>query len=405
MSNSPATARDEHARRIVRLIYEDVADTRHALADATGMSPSLVSRVTSEMIRVGLLVAHPDEGADGPGRPAERLALRPDAGRTVGVESARDRLRLVVADAAGRLLDAHTIDLAVGDVSHDALARIAAEVRSRARLDDRTLPPLLGVGVALHDVVTADGSWMHADARAEPIAAQSVLGAALSTPVLVEDVSRAFAEAERRFGAGRDAPDMLYLFLGHGGVGSGIFADDVPLRASTGISGEIGHIPVVPDGVRCTCGNRGCLETVATHAALLRRARAYLDQGVSSELSPGATMHDLMAAARAGDKVATLVIHDLATFLTISLTGAVSVTGATTIVLGGDVRDSGPALPGLLTHGLKKALLQPLANRVEVRFAELPETAGAHGMAVAALEAAIRTGRLARSGLERGVVT
>ena len=404
MPESPANAREEHARRVVTLIHDGLAETRQALAEATGLSASLVSRVTSELLRARILVAQPDESADGPGRPAERLAVNPGAGRTIGVELARDRLRLVSSDATGALVDVQTKELAAGGVSPRALERVAAEVRSWARRGDDALPPLLGVGVALHDVVTSDGSWMRADARFEPIPARSLLEDALDAPVLVEDVSRAFADAEHRLGAGRNAPDMLYLFLGRDGVGSGIFADDVALRTSSGISGEIGHISVVPEGERCTCGNRGCLETVGTHAALLGRARSYLAQGVTSELDASGNMQDLMTAARAGDKVGTLVIHDLASFLVTSLTGAISVTGATTIVLGGDIRESGPALPDLVSQGLKRSLLQPLADRVDVRYAELPETAGAHGVAVAALEAAVRSGLLARAGGERGVV-
>src|SRR5690606_9223545 len=121
------------------------------------------------------------------------------------------------------------------------------------------------VGLALHHIVNAQGEWLtQADLEGEafPIAAE--LQAALGQRVLAEDVSRAFALAERNHGAAREEPDSIYLFVGRDGVGSGIFVDGELLRSSTGVCGEIGHLAVVPGGKRCACGNRGCLETVAT---------------------------------------------------------------------------------------------------------------------------------------------
>lgn len=399
----PTSAREDHARRVVQLVHAGTAHTRQALADALGTSVSLVSRVTSDLVRAGVLVARADEEAHGPGRPVERLTVHPEAGRTLGVEVADGRLRIVACDATGRIRGAHAEEGA-GGVSASALACVVEAIEAWAHPNDPSLPPVLGVGVALHDVVTADGHWLRAGTPGDPVPARRILEEALHLQVWVEDVSRAFAEAEHRFGAGRDAPDMLYLFLGRDGVGSGIFADDVPLRSRSGICGEVGHIPVVPDGARCSCGNRGCLETVATHAALLGRARAYLDQGVASELGADVTMPALTAAARRGDEVATLVFHDLAVHLGASLTGAISVTGATTVVLGGDVRDSGPGLAARLRQELEHSLLQSLATEVAVRYAELPETAGAQSVAMSALDAAVATGALARVHRERGVI-
>ena len=270
---SSPSAREEHARHVVQLVHAGAATTRQAIADALGASASLVSRVTADLVRTGVLDTRVDHEPQGPGRPAERLGIHPDAGHTLGVELSGGRLRIVTCDATGRLRDAHVQDGPEG-ISTDAVDEMVDAIQAWGEPQRRSRPPVLGVGVALHDVVTSDGHWLRAGTPSDPVAVGEVVQRALNVPVVVEDVSRAFAEAEHRFGAGRDAPDMLYLFLGRDGVGSGIFADDVPLRSRSGICGEVGHIQVVPDGARCSCGNRGCLETVATHAALLARARA-----------------------------------------------------------------------------------------------------------------------------------
>jgi predicted NBD/HSP70 family sugar kinase len=381
--------RSAHARRVVRLVHLEGLDSRAAIAAATGMSTSLVSRVTAELLRRGVLVARSDGGAR-PGRPTERLSLDPSAGYVVGVEVARDVARFVRTDARGEVVARWRRDGGMDEPSADAIRGLAEDVAAASTSNEG--PPLLAVGAALPEVVTARGAWRRTDGRGADVPAAELLADALDVPVVVDDVSRAFADAEHRFGAGRDAPDMIYVFLGREGVGGGVFAGDAPLRSSSGICGEIGHVVVEPDGARCTCGNRGCLETVATHEALLRRARGYLEQGVRSTLAPDAGVHELLAAARAGDKVGTLILHDLARHLRDAVTPAVALTGATTVVLGGDVRASGPSLPALLTEQLKRTALPPLAVHVHVRWAELDRDAGARGVAVAALDAAVASG-------------
>lgn len=402
-SSSLTPARAGHAQRVLRLVHTGDAHTRAQVADATGMSPSLVSRVTTDLLRAGALEARSQDPGERPGRPIERLALDPNAGTSVGVEVTDERLLFVACDATGGVRARWEETHEGGEVAVTAVEALARRIASSAQAAAREASPLVAVGAALHEVVTSDGAWTRADAPSPTVPARSILADHAGVPVVVDDVSRAFAEAEHRFGAGREAPDMLYLFLGRNAIGSGIFAGNTLLRSHTGICGEIGHIQVEPEGPRCSCGNRGCLETVATHAALRRRADAYLAQGVRSRLDTDTPVHEILAAARTGDKVATLVVHDLAGYLRTALTGAIAVTGATTVVLGGDVRASGASLPTVLREALRGTLLQPLAERVRVRYAELDVHAGAHGVAVAALDASIRSGELLRRRLERGI--
>ncbi len=117
----------------------------------------------------------------------------------------------------------------------------------------------------------------------------TISGAAMSSGApgqacLFEDVSRAFAEAEHHLGAGVGVDDLIYLFIGGLGIGSGIFVNNVLLRRSLGVCGEIGHVIVEEDGRPCQCGNWGCLETVAAHQAGVSRLRHRLEKGVMSRL-------------------------------------------------------------------------------------------------------------------------
>lgn len=400
---SPRTRRLAHAIRVTQLVHAGLADTRNAVSERTGMSPSLVSRVVSELVQEGILAARSEGSTDGPGRPTERLRLRPDGGLAIGAEYGRELLTLVLSDVSGAVRHHEEIPTERYDASPAGIAWLCDRIVAFAERHQRTGSPLQGVGVAFHDVVTADGEWKRKGATGAGVEARRILERRLGVPLRIDDVSRAFADAEHRFGAGRGAADMIYLFLGREGVGSGIFVNDHLLASSTGVCGEIGHVTVLRDGPSCTCGNRGCLETVATHTALLAAAAEHVERGVPSRLSRHADFGAFTAAAAAGDEVATLVLHDLARHLQIALCSAISITGATSIVLGGDIRDSGRALPDALVSSLRRALLEPLARRVEVAYALLPAYAGAWGAAVGALDQAVACGRYVTRHLEAEV--
>ena len=100
----------------------------------------------------------------------------------------------------------------------------------------------------------------------------------LSLAVVIENDANAAGWAEFRFGAGRLVSDMVMLTIGTG-VGGAIVADDRLFRGGFGVAGELGHVRVVPDGLPCGCGARGCIEQYGSGRALMRNANAIADAG------------------------------------------------------------------------------------------------------------------------------
>ena len=109
-------------------------------------------------------------------------------------------------------------------------------------------------------------AWRDLDLRTE-------LESRIGLPVVVENDANAAAWGEFRYGAGEDVDDLLLVTVGTG-VGGGVVLDGRLHRGAFGVGGEIGHMRVVPDGILCGCGNRGCLESYASGTALVREARA-----------------------------------------------------------------------------------------------------------------------------------
>ncbi len=380
--------------QVLGLVERHGPTTRRALSDALGMHAASLNRLVAGLLERGVLRTVDSDATGRRGRPSEVIALDPEAGVVVGLEFGRDRLTGVVLDATGTVAlvaddleappfegTAATFD-ALGDTVRQ-LARRAGVARERVR----------ATGIALHDVVTAEGGW-HTQERLHdpPVEALGELEPRLGHRVVVDDVSRAFALAEHRYGAGQGESDMVYVFIGSHGVGGGFFVNGRMVVSSTGICGEIGHVVVDEGGERCQCGGIGCLETIASQRALERRFEALRAAGVATRVAPGARLGTICRAAGAGDKAAGLVLADLADALGRALASAVNLLGTPVVVVGGDLRHAAGPFLARVDASLRPRVVAGLVQRLTVRYATLPPHAGAWGAATLARETALREG-------------
>lgn len=251
-----------------------------------------------------------------------------------------------------------------------AIADTVAMLRAQAA-QHGPVPAVVGCGVVVPGLVdeqagigrlSANLGWR--DLPVRDLAAQR-----LGLPVVVGHDVRAGLLAESRLGAGRGVLDQVFLPIGTGIAGA-LMVDGRVLSAD-GRAGELGHLVVRPNGAPCTCGQRGCLETVASAAAVERRYAA-----VSGERVSAATIADRV---RRGDHAAVGVWQSMAEALVDGLVAAVTITGTQLVVLGGGLVRSGELLLEPVRRGLKEQLTFQRPPRVEA--AALGDRAGAMGAA------------------------
>jgi glucokinase len=175
---------------------------------------------------------------------------------------------------------------------------------------------------------------------------------ALGLPVVVENDANAAAWAEWRFGAGRGETRLVCVTLGTG-IGGGIVLDGQVQRGRHGMAGEFGHMVVVPDGHRCECGNRGCLEQYASGNVLGREARELARAGspvtVPLVERVGGDIDALVGpliteAAQEGDPCAIELFEDVGRWLGIGLANLAAALDPGMFVIGGGVSDAGELL-------------------------------------------------------------
>jgi glucokinase len=218
----------------------------------------------------------------------------------------------------------------------------------------RTGHEVVAVGIGAAGFVDADRARVmfapHLAWRNEPL--QAAVAEVTGLPVVVENDANAAAWAEWRFGAGRGQTHVVCVTLGTG-IGGGIVTNGRVERGRYGMAGEFGHMVVVPDGHRCECGNRGCLEQYASGNVLGREARELARAGspVTVPLMErvGGDVDALVGplvteAARDGDPCAIELFDEVGRWLGVGLANLAAALDPGVFVIGGGVSDAGELL-------------------------------------------------------------
>ncbi|MFL6137494.1 MAG: ROK family glucokinase [Frankiaceae bacterium] len=304
---------------------------------------------------------------------------------TIGVDVGGTNVRAGVVDDSGCII--HRVQRSTPVANREAvLASIAEAIRECSAAHAVAI-----AGVAVAGFVDAAGTRLifaaNLPLREEPLKAE--LESRTGLRVLVENDANAAAWGEYRFGGGH-GDDMVCVTVGTG-VGGGIVLGGRLVRGRWGFAAEIGHLRMVPGGLPCGCGRRGCLEQYASGQALVREARhrAAEDRSAAGRLlalgdgtPEGVQGPHVTEAARLGDPVAVAAFHSIGTWLGEGLAQLAAVLDPASFVVGGGVSAAGDVLlaPARVAYA---GALTAVEHRppAEIRLAELGNDAGLVGAA------------------------
>lgn len=303
-----------------------------------------------------------------------------------GIDVGGTKISGGVVDKDGSVVEELRVVSPATDVEaiEDAIASLVTELRSRHEI------AAVGVGAAGYvDKARAvvmfapNIAWRDVDLKSE-------LEQRIDLPVVVENDANAAAWGEFTYGAGHDIDDLLMVAVGTG-VGGGLVLDGEVYRGAFGVGAEIGHMRVVPDGILCGCGNRGCLEQYASGTALVREVRSAARGG--SLLAAGVldlaggdpdkiTGPLVTEAARGGDPFAVEQLEVLGRWLGEGIASLTAILDPAVVVIGGGVSEAGDLLLG----PVRSAFASQLTGRghrpvLDIRKARLGNRAGLIGAA------------------------
>src|SRR3954468_8565538 len=369
--------RDANQRRVIEALGQRGVASRAHIARATGLSRTTVSSLVGDLKGAALLVerATPEDGHDqSVGRPPGVLSFDRSAGAVVGLDFGHSHVGVVVGDLSHTVLAELWRDVDVdSSASHglDIATDLVESALEEAGVDRERV---LGVGMGVPGPITsADGTvgstsilpgWVGVDAA-------SAMRERLGMTVRVENDANLGALAELVWGAGRGAQNFIFVSV-RSGIGGALVIDGRLYRGSGGTAGELGHTLFRENGELCSCGNRGCLETVAGTTAVAGAFNAVRGDG---EIG----VEELIARAQGGDSVAQRVIADAGRSIGVAVGNMCNVFNPERVIIGGDLSAAGDVLLAPITESISRYAIPSAAAEVEVVAGQLGRRAEVMG--------------------------
>ncbi|MEU6819339.1 ROK family transcriptional regulator [Streptomyces atriruber] len=376
----PDTQQGMRRRNLSRVMHAVAAHgplSRAAVASRIGLTRAAVSTLVDELIRAGLLDELGPERPGRVGRPGSALAVSALGPVGIGAEVGVDHLAVCAVDLRG-----------------ETRARAEQRVANRGRSPEPVMEELAvlvqqvcaealkgglspaGLAVAVPGLVARDTRTV---VRAPNLGWHAIdLSRVLPTdlPLTVDNEANFGALAELWLGA--ESPEDFLHVSAEIGIGAALVVDGQLLRGTRGFAGELGHVPVRPEGPACPCGGRGCLEQYAGEEAVLRAAG----------LRPAEQRGEALAErATAGDETVRRALSDAGAALGIALTGAVNLLDPQAVVLGGALSRLAPwLLPALEQELTERTAGRACAVTVSGLGPDGPLLGAAHSVARAVLD-------------------
>jgi len=369
---------------VLRQIATGEGLSRAQVAARTGLTKATVSTLVNALMDSGLVVEkNPERGLIG--RPGSPLGLNEHGPVGLGIEINVDYVSSCVVDLTGEVRYHQTT---VGDnrlLAPEAVLERAVGLAESIWVEAEAAGlAVSGLGVGVPGLVDFDGVLHRAPnlLQWQGIPVAEVIAKMLGRPlqsVHCDNEANLAALGEHWFGH-RDELQNFVLVSGEIGVGAGIVMGGELFRGVRGLGGELGHVTVDPMGLVCSCGGRGCLETVAGQEALLRSVGQPAKAGTAVE-NPAGSVAELERRALAGESATVLSLEKAGTALGIALSAFLNVLDLPTVVLGGLYAKLAPWLIGPVTTELRDRVVNHSWSPIEVVASSLGADAAVRGAA------------------------
>jgi N-acetylglucosamine repressor len=372
-------------------IYAHPNISRIALAKHTGLSPASIGGIVNRLLAKGLVVES-GQTSSGQGRRPTSLVVRRDAAHLVGVDIGSHMLRIVVTDLLGQCIYKTETESRLSEGRQRVLQRAFNAIHKAVR--DSAVPKshIKGIGVAHSGVIDSENGVVLSYPRPGQMAEwknvplRDIFQEQFRLPATIEDSTRTMAVAEKQFGLGVDLNEFIYINVGIG-IGAAIFIDGKLYRGPGGLAGEFGHMTVNENGPLCSCGNYGCLETVASSAAIVQAVRGALEQGVDSkihELAKGEldqiTIEMIAQAVRENDSLAFRVLDEAVSHIGVALADVANLLNPRVVIFGGPLfQHATKFMLEALRRVIKQRALEKSSNEMQLKVSSLGSEAAALG--------------------------
>lgn len=311
--------------------------------------------------------------------------------KIIGIDLGGTSAKMAIISLDGEILEKWSVSTNILEGGSHIVPNLIESLRERIELYQMSAADFLGIGMGSPGKVDADNKTVIGAYNLNWSALQEVGKAferAFDIPFHIENDANIAALGEQWKGAGEGALDCVTVTLGTG-VGGGLVVNGQLVRGVTGAAGEIGHLTIDTEGqFDCTCGKKGCLETVASATGIMHLARHYAleyvgDSTVKANIDDGdeVTSKDIFDAAKEGDYFALQVVERFAHYLGLACSHLANSLNPSKIVLAGGVAQAGEFLREKVNAQFIEYCFPQIRNKETLVLAQLGNDAGIIGAA------------------------
>jgi predicted NBD/HSP70 family sugar kinase len=336
-----------------------------------------------ELIADGLLRDYGKINSTG-GRKASKFGLVADACFFLGVDVKKYYVNIGLLDFKKNLVTQKNripFKLENTQESLDQLIKIIqAFVKDTPVKKDKILSLGINLTGRIKNSIGYSYSFFHF--QEDPLS--SIIQNKIGIKTFLENDSRALAFGEFYFGEVNSEKNVLFVNVDYG-IGLGILIDSEMYYGKSGFSGEFGHIPFFDNEIICQCGKKGCLETEASGASLIRKFKEKIKQGSTSVLLKknksleSLTLNDIIQAANNEDNLCIELLAELGENLGKALAGLINIFNPELIILGGTLSETGDYLRLPTRSAINKYSLSLVNTDTKLKISKLGEKAGILG--------------------------
>ncbi len=390
-----ASIKEMNTKSILNIIRRYGPIPRIEIAEMTGLTPATITNITSELIDSNLVVEG-ETGDSSGGRKPIMLKMRSNYYRVIGIYIGSRRVMIITSDLLSNIKHKKEIRYESENVTLDQVLEILdKEIYPIIKKYELKNKKIVGIGIGIHGIVdSSKGNLIVAPNLGwNNVNISKIIEERYKIPVFIDNNTRTMAMGENWFGTGKNVSSFFCLNIDYG-VGGSFFINDQPLNGVSFGAGEIGHTTVDLNGELCSCGNRGCLETVASVKALLKQAYLEYPKNKKSKIYGGREIKsvndissaEIFEAAKEGDELAISLIHKMGEKVGIGVANIINVLNPELIIINGGIISTGEILLSSIVDTVKKRGFTNAVNSTGIVLSKLGDTAYLKGTVVLATQ-------------------
>jgi N-acetylglucosamine repressor len=372
-------------KQIVEIFYSLGSQTIADVCELTYSSTPSITNIMAELTKEGWLKKLGIGDSKGGRKPAI-FGLNSRAGYLAAIDLSRRDSRLGVFNLLNQKVG-EVVEVSEGlDTTDDILAVLWAELNYLLKSNNISKKDVLGLGVAVPGLIDIKSGVSYSYPLFENQPIEKVFERKFGYLTVVEHDTKSMALGEAWFGMAREKSNVLFVNIGSG-IGLGIIINGQLYHGQSGFSGEFGHIQMDPEGKLCYCGKIGCLETIASGTALVKKAREQIDRGKHSMISnmAGGKLNDIkfktiIDAAHQGDHFAIELLEDAGEYLAKGMSVLLHLFNPEAIIIGGEMAEAGSLIKDAVRQKLNKYAMLRLKDDTRLLLSDLKKEAGLYGL-------------------------